>query len=146
MEFTYELHPTTRGSYGFGDVVGRVRGPLGLVWRQLRWPLAVDARVYHALKPKLLPRVLESFRILAKDSDLVLVEGAGSPAEVNLRRGDIANMGFAEAADVPVVLVGDIERGGVIAAIVGTVALLEKSERRRLKKLAGKARSTKAAA
>jgi adenosylcobyric acid synthase len=93
----------------------------------------VAARDYHALKPKLLPRVLESFRILAGDSDLVLVEGAGSPAEVNLRRGDIANMGFAEAAGVPVVLVGDIERGGVIAAIVGTVALLEKSECRRLK-------------
>ncbi|HEX9701800.1 MAG TPA: cobyric acid synthase [Rhodospirillales bacterium] len=90
------------------------------------------ARDYHALKPKLLPRVLESFHIVAADADLVLAEGAGSPAEVNLRAGDIANMGFAEAAGVPVVLVGDIERGGVIAAIVGTVALLDQSERRRL--------------
>ena len=66
-------------------------------------------------KPSSCPRVLESFRRLAADADLVLVEGAGSPAEVNLRAGDIANMGFAEAADVPVVLVGDIDRGGVIA-------------------------------
>jgi adenosylcobyric acid synthase len=88
---------------------------------------------YHALKPQLLPRVLASFERLAAAADIVLVEGAGSPAEVNLRPGDIANMGFAEAADVPVVLVGDIERGGVIAAIAGTHALLEPGERARLK-------------
>ncbi|MFW5834689.1 MAG: cobyric acid synthase [Pseudomonadota bacterium] len=88
-----------------------------------------DARAYHALKPELMPAVLESFRRLRRGVDLVLVEGAGSPAEVNLRQGDIANMGFARAADVPVVLVGDIERGGVIAALVGTVALLEPEER-----------------
>ncbi|MFO1074954.1 MAG: cobyric acid synthase [Geminicoccaceae bacterium] len=87
------------------------------------------ARDYHALKPSLLPRVLESFARLAASADLVLVEGAGSPAEVNLRRGDIANMGFARAAAVPVVLAGDIERGGVIAQLVGTVALLEPEER-----------------
>src|SRR6185437_4556342 len=67
-----------------------------------------------------------------EDADLVLVEGAGSPAEINLRPGDIANMGFAEAADLPVVLVGDIERGGVIAQLVGTVALLPEAERARL--------------
>ena len=67
-----------------------------------------DARAYHALKPKLMPRVLESFERLGKEADLVLVEGAGSPAEVNLRDGDIANMGFACAAHVPVVLVGDV--------------------------------------
>jgi adenosylcobyric acid synthase len=91
------------------------------------------ARDYHALKPKLLPRVLESFAHLSNQADLILVEGAGSPAEINLRAGDIANMGFAEAADVPVILVGDIDRGGVIASIVGTVALLEESERARLK-------------
>jgi len=90
-----------------------------------------QARDYHALKPKLLPRVLESFAIVAEGADLVLVEGAGSPAEVNLRQGDIANMGFAEAADVAVVLAADIERGGVIASIVGTVALLSASERAR---------------
>jgi adenosylcobyric acid synthase len=84
---------------------------------------------YHRLKPTLLPRVLESFARLAARADLVVVEGAGSPAEVNLRRGDIANMGFARAAGVPVVLAGDIERGGVIAQFVGTVALLELEER-----------------
>lgn len=87
------------------------------------------ARDYHRLKPTLLPRVLESFARLAAAADLVLVEGAGSPAEVNLRAGDIANMGFARAAGVPVVLAGDIERGGVIAQLVGTVALLEPEER-----------------
>jgi adenosylcobyric acid synthase len=91
------------------------------------------ARDYHALKPKLLPRVLESFDLLAAEADLILVEGAGSPAEINLRAGDIANMGFADAADVPVILVGDIDRGGVIASIVGTVSLLEENERARLK-------------
>ena len=94
---------------------------------------ASQARDYHALKPELLPRVLESFERLGADADLVLVEGAGSPAEVNLRPGDIANMGFAEAADVPVVLIGDIERGGVIASLVGTMDLLEPAERRRIK-------------
>ena len=91
------------------------------------------ARDYHALKPLLLPRVLESFAEVGAGADLVLVEGAGSPAEVNLRESDIANMGFAEAAGVPVVLVGDVERGGVIAALVGTHALLDETERRRLK-------------
>ncbi len=88
---------------------------------------------YHDLKPRLLPRVLESFARLGAGADLVLVEGAGSPAEVNLRPGDIANMGFAEAADVPVVLVADIDRGGVIASLVGTHGLLDDSERDRIK-------------
>ncbi len=92
-----------------------------------------QARDYHTLKPQLLPRVIESFERLGADADLVLVEGAGSPAEVNLRRGDIANMGFAEAVDVPVVLVGDIDRGGVIASLVGTMALLEPDERARIR-------------
>ncbi|MDD9878840.1 MAG: cobyric acid synthase [Magnetovibrio sp.] len=87
-----------------------------------------QARDYHDLKPKLMPRVLESFDAVGAGRDLVVVEGAGSPAEVNLRAGDIANMGFAEAADVPVVLVGDIDRGGVIASIVGTFQLLSESE------------------
>jgi adenosylcobyric acid synthase len=92
-----------------------------------------SARDYQAMKPTLLARVLESFERLAGEADLVLVEGAGSAAEVNLRAGDIANMGFAEAADVPVVLVGDIDRGGVLASLVGTHELLPPAERRRLK-------------
>ncbi len=91
------------------------------------------ARDYLALKPRLLPFVLESFARLAATADLVLVEGAGSPAEVNLRAGDIANMGFAAAAEVPVVLVADIDRGGVIASLVGTCAVLEPEERARLR-------------
>ena len=93
----------------------------------------VKAADYQALKPTLLPRVLESFARLGEQADLVLVEGAGSPAEINLRRGDIANMGFAEAADLPVILVGDIDRGGVIASLVGTVSLLDPRERQRLR-------------
>src|SRR4051794_32580223 len=75
---------------------------------------AVRARDYHTPKPRLLAAVMDSFTRLSQAADLVLVEGAGSPAEINLRAGDVANMGFAEAADVPVVLIGDIERGGVI--------------------------------
>ncbi len=89
----------------------------------------VSARDYQMMKPGLMPRVLESFGRLASDCDLVLVEGAGSAAEVNLRAFDIANMGFALAANVPVVLVGDIDRGGVIAQLVGTHALLASEER-----------------
>jgi adenosylcobyric acid synthase len=88
---------------------------------------------YQRLRPSLLPAVLDSFRRLTSDADIVLVEGAGSPAEVNLRPGDIANMGFAEAADLPVVLVADIDRGGVIASVVGTWMLLAETERRRLR-------------
>jgi len=90
------------------------------------------ARDYLALKASLLPAVLDSFGRVAAGADLVLVEGAGSPAEVNLRAGDIANMGFAEAADLPVVLIGDIDRGGVIASLVGTHALLSEPEQARL--------------
>ncbi|MFT8717855.1 cobyric acid synthase [Acetobacter sp.] len=88
----------------------------------------VQARDYAALKPNLLAPVLESFERLRKSADLVIVEGAGSPAEVNLRAHDIANMGFARAADVPVVLVGDIDRGGVIAQIVGTKVVLDPAD------------------
>ena len=99
----------------------------GKVWGNAR---AAD---YHALKPTLLPRVLESFNRLGEEADLVLVEGAGSPAEVNLRPGDIANMGFALAAEVAVVLVADVDRGGALAAIVGTWELLDPAERGLLK-------------
>ncbi|HEV8036412.1 cobyric acid synthase [Yoonia sp.] len=84
----------------------------------------MKARDYGKQKAKLLPPVLESFQRIGLGRDLVIVEGAGSPAEVNLRAGDIANMGFASAANVPVVLVGDIDRGGVIAQLVGTHAIL----------------------
>ena len=87
------------------------------------------ARDYQALKPKLLPAVMESYGRVARDADLVLVEGAGSAAEVNLRAGDIANMGFAVAAGLPVVLIGDIDRGGVIASLVGTHRLLPPGDR-----------------
>ncbi len=80
-----------------------------------------------------LPAVLESFRHMAAGADLVIVEGAGSPAEINLRQGDIANMGFAAAADLPVLLVGDVHRGGVIAAIAGTFAILDPADAARLK-------------
>jgi len=83
------------------------------------------AREYAELKPSLMATVLESFERLREQADLVLVEGAGSPAEVNLRHNDIANMGFARNADVPVVLVGDIERGGVIAQLVGVETVIE---------------------
>ena len=91
------------------------------------------ARDYAKLKPTLLPRVLESFHRLAAQSDWVVVEGAGSPAEVNLRAGDIANMGFAEAAGVPVCLFGDIDRGGVIAQLVGTHVILPDADRALIK-------------
>ena len=92
-----------------------------------------SALEYHALKPALLHRVLQSYGRLAAQADLMVVEGAGSAAEVNLRAADIANMGFAEAADIPVVLVGDVDRGGVLAQLVGTHALLSDTERRRVK-------------
>ncbi len=87
------------------------------------------ARDYQRLKPQLLQAVLESYDQISKGADLVIVEGAGSPAEINLRPGDIANMGFATRAGVPVVLVGDIDRGGVIASLVGTHLILAQEDR-----------------
>ncbi|MGX5707142.1 cobyric acid synthase [Brucella lupini] len=86
-------------------------------------------RYYQELKPQLMAAVMESFAKVSEGVDLVLVEGAGSPAEINLRAGDIANMGFATQADVPVVLVGDIDRGGVIASLVGTHTILSEQDR-----------------
>ncbi|CAN0231935.1 unnamed protein product, partial [Chrysoparadoxa australica] len=86
------------------------------------------ARDYAKLKPQLLGSVLESFDRLKAKHGLIIVEGAGSPAEVNLRKGDIANMGFAEAAAVPVILTGDIDRGGVIAQVVGTQAVMDPAD------------------
>lgn len=88
-----------------------------------------DARAFQREKAALMPKVLESFTRLCAGVDLVLVEGAGSPAETNLRAGDLANMGFAVAAKVPVILLGDINRGGVIAQIVGHSAVLDDTDR-----------------
>src|SRR5271170_3752652 len=85
---------------------------------------SAKAAAYQHIKSDLLPLVLDSYGRLRDEADIVLVEGAGSAAEVNLRANDIANMGFARAADVPVVLIGDIDRGGVIASLVGTKAVL----------------------
>src|SRR5271169_4412124 len=89
---------------------------------------SAKAAAYQQLKRELLPYVLDSFARLRGEADIVLVEGAGSAAEVNLRANDIANMGFARAAEVPVILVGDIDRGGVIAQIVGTSAILDQPD------------------
>jgi adenosylcobyric acid synthase len=96
-----------------------------------RWG-TLRARHYLDKKAELMPAVLDSFARLAREADLVLVEGAGSPAEINLRSGDIANMGFAAAANVPVVLLGDIDRGGVIASLAGTHLVLQPDERARI--------------
>ncbi len=89
----------------------------------------LKARAYAAQRSQYLAPVLESYRSLSAEADLVIVEGAGSPAETNLRQDDIANMGFAIAAGVPVVLIGDIDRGGVIASLVGTHTVLDDSDR-----------------
>lgn len=87
-----------------------------------------DASYYRSRKGELLEAVLASYGRLREQADIVVIEGAGSPAEINLRVGDIANMGFARAAGVPVVLVGDIDRGGVIASIVGTQAVIDDAD------------------
>ena len=92
----------------------------------------LDARRYMAEREKFLPAVLNSFAALSASADLVIVEGAGSPAEINLRSGDIANMGFAAAAGVPVLLIADIHRGGVIASVVGTFEVLSNEDRGRI--------------
>jgi len=93
----------------------------------------LDARAYHDYKPVAFEAVLESYGRLRAGFDTIFVEGAGSPAEVNLRERDIANMGFAEAVDCPVVLVADIDRGGVFAHLTGTLACLSESEQARVR-------------
>jgi adenosylcobyric acid synthase len=93
----------------------------------------MEARAYHDYKPLAMTAVLESYRRLAGQYEYILVEGAGSPAEINLRQGDIANMGFAEAVDCPVILVSDIDKGGVFAHLAGTLAVLAPSEQERIK-------------
>lgn len=115
MPLSVHMNPVLlkpQGETGAQVVVqGKVRG-------------TTKAAAYQKLKPTLLPEVIASFDHLKDAADLVLVEGAGSASEVNLRAGDIANMGFARAADVPVVVIGDIDRGGVIASLVGTKAVI----------------------
>jgi adenosylcobyric acid synthase len=93
---------------------------------------SAKAAAYQHIKPDLLPAVLESYRELRSAADLVLVEGAGSAAEINFRANDIANMGFAEAADIPVVLIGDIDRGGVIASLIGTKHVVDAQDAARI--------------
>lgn len=93
----------------------------------------MKAQVYHQFKPQLLTQVVEVHRQLQQQYQAVIVEGAGSPAEINLREHDIANMGFAEAADCPVIIVADIDRGGVFAHLFGTFALLSDTEQARVK-------------
>lgn len=93
----------------------------------------MDAADYFAYKVRLRPVVTEAYETLASKNDIIVIEGAGSPAEINLKKEDIVNMGMAEIANAPVLLVGDIDRGGVFASLFGTVALLEKRERRRIR-------------
>ncbi|CAE6943748.1 C-diamide. NH(2) groups are provided by glutamine [Vibrio sp. B1FLJ16] len=93
----------------------------------------MDAVSFHDYKKVAMDTVLDSFSRLQKKYDSIMVEGAGSPAEINLRKGDIANMGFAEAADVPVIIIADIDRGGVFAHLYGTLELLSESEQARVK-------------
>lgn len=93
---------------------------------------AMDARAYHDYKTTAMQAVLESYQRLRAHYDVIFVEGAGSPAEINLRDKDIANMGFAEAVDCPVLLIADIDRGGVFAHLVGTLALLSETEQARI--------------
>ena len=93
----------------------------------------MEAQDYHQYKRTAMAAVLESHARLSQQYECIVVEGAGSPAEVNLREGDIANMGFAEVVDCPVILVADIDKGGVFAQIVGTLALLSESEQARIK-------------
>ncbi|MBN2647281.1 MAG: cobyric acid synthase [Thiotrichales bacterium] len=92
----------------------------------------LNAMDYHAYKPKAAQAVFESFALLAQQYPFILVEGAGSPAEINLRQNDIANMGFAEAIDCPVILIADIDKGGVFAHIIGTLACLSPTEQNRI--------------
>ncbi len=113
------LKPTT--DIGSQVIVnGRVQGNMG-------------AMEYSRRKKEYLPAVLEAYRSLAAEYDIIVIEGAGSPAEINLRQDDIVNMGFANLVDAPVLLVGDIDRGGVFAQLYGTISLLEPEERRRIK-------------
>ena len=91
------------------------------------------AMEYYRSKPEYIPAILEAYNSLASEYDIIVIEGAGSPAEINLKQEDIVNMGLAKLVDAPVLLVGDIDRGGVFAQLYGTVALLEEDEQKRIK-------------
>lgn len=93
----------------------------------------MNAAEYYGYKPRLIPHILKAYRSLAREYEIVVIEGAGSPAEINLQENDIVNMGIAKMAQAPVLLVADIDRGGVFAAIYGTVMLLEEEERKLIK-------------
>jgi adenosylcobyric acid synthase len=93
----------------------------------------MDAGTYYACKSKLRPIVTSAYLQLAEQNDIIVIEGAGSPAEINLNASDFVNMGMAKIADAPVLLVGDIDRGGVFASLYGTIALLQEDEQRRVK-------------
>ncbi|WP_318505163.1 cobyric acid synthase [Photobacterium leiognathi] len=93
----------------------------------------MDAIGYNSYKKVVMAPIMESFDLLTREYEAVIVEGAGSPAEINLRENDVANMGFAEEADIPVIIVADIDRGGVFAHLYGTLALLSESEQARVK-------------
>lgn len=95
----------------------------------------MSARDYFAYKPQLFSKVMEAYQELADENDIIVIEGAGSPAEINLKTDDIVNMGMAKGAKAPVLLVGDIDRGGVFAQLVGTVMLLDKEEQDMIKGL-----------
>ena len=95
----------------------------------------MPAKEYFAYKKKLIPDIMHAFSELDKIADIIVIEGAGSPAEINLKENDIVNMGLAELVDAPVVLVGDIDRGGVFAQLLGTLMLLEDKEKARVKGL-----------
>lgn len=103
-------------------VCGRVRGQMA-------------ARDYFRYKKQLIPEIMQAYNSLAEDNDIIVIEGAGSPAEINLKADDIVNMGLAKLVDAPVLLAGDIDRGGVFAQLYGTVELLERDERERIKGL-----------
>lgn len=93
----------------------------------------MKAMEYFSRKREYIPLILEAYNSLAEENDIIVIEGAGSPAEINLKQDDIVNMGLAKLVDAPVLLVGDIDRGGVFAQLYGTIALLEEEERQRIK-------------
>ena len=96
---------------------------------------SMTAGDYFKFKKQLIPDIIAAFRELEKDADIIVIEGAGSPAEINLKSDDIVNMGMAKLVDAPVLLVGDIDRGGVFAQLLGTMNLLEEDEKERVKGL-----------